>query len=464
MFKRVGAVALSAGLLFTAGSSGVAAAPPEWAGPPDWAGQPGGPGNGNGNGNGDQKVENIIYMIPDGFNADYATNYRMYKGEEAVWDEHMKGMFTTYSADSSITDSAAAGTAMATGNKTNNGVIGLDPEGNELETILEASQDEGMASGLVATSTITHATPASFASHVEDRNNETAIAPQLLANEVDVLLGGGKNNFLPESEGGNQESDNLIEQAEDQNYEFVETRDALLDSEIDIEDGEKLLGLFAGDALAPEMHRAETEEPSLAEMTESAIGSLEEDEDGFFLMVEGSQIDWAGHANDAAWAMQDTAAFEAAVEEAIAFAEEDGETLVVVGGDHETGGMTVGTGENPDMSTNPSVLKNVTATGDHMASELNEDRSNINEVIETYTDFELSESEVQAIQEADNAAMAINTVISDRALIGWTSTNHTGVDIPVYAYGPEADEFSGYLDNTDLPKIMADALGVELGE
>lgn len=212
------------------------------------------------------------------------------------------------------------------------------------------------------------------------------------------------------------------------------------------------------------MHRGESEEPSLAEMTESAIGSLEEDEDGFFLMVEGSQIDWAGHANDAAWAMQDTAAFEGAVEEAIAFAEEDGETLVVVGGDHETGGMTVGTGENPDMSANPSVLKNVTATGDHMASELNEDRSNINDVIETYTDFELSESEVQAIQEADNAAMAINTVISDRALIGWTSNNHTGVDIPVYAYGPEADEFSGYLDNTDLPKIMADALGVELGE
>lgn len=85
---------------------------------------------------------------------------------------------------------------------------------------------------------------------MEDRNNETAIAPQLLANEVDVVLGGGKNNFLPESEGGNQESDNLIEQAEEQNYEFLETRDALLDSEVDTEDGEKLLGLFAGDACA----------------------------------------------------------------------------------------------------------------------------------------------------------------------------------------------------------------------
>ncbi|MFD1361938.1 alkaline phosphatase [Lentibacillus salinarum] len=462
MFRKAGVVALSAGLLLTAGATGVmAGGSPDWAGPPDWAGGPGGPPD---NGNGNQKVENVIYMIPDGFNADYATNYRMYKDEEAVWDEHMKGMFTTYSADSSITDSAAAGTAMATGEKTDNGVIGLNPEGNELETILEASADEGMASGLVATSTITHATPASFASHVEDRNNETAIAPQLLAGEVDVLLGGGKNNFLPESEGGNQETDNLIAQAEEQGYELVETQDALLDSEIDIEDGEKLLGLFADDALAPEMHRDNTEEPSLAEMTESAIGNLEQDDDGFFLMVEGSQIDWAGHANDAAWAMQDTEAFEAAVEEAIEFAEDDGETLVVVGGDHETGGMTVGAGENADMNVNPSVLKDVTATGDHMASELNDDRSNVNEVIETYTNFELSEAEAQTIQQADDAALAINTIIGDQALIGWTSTNHTGVDIPVYAYGPQADKFTGYLDNTDLPKIMAGALGVELGE
>ncbi|MBY7144620.1 alkaline phosphatase [Virgibacillus sp. NKC19-3] len=449
MLKKVGVVVLSAGFLFTI------AWLPGWVG----SGQPSEPGNDNEN----QKVKNIIYMIPDGFNADYATNYRLYKEEDVVWDEHMKGMYTTHSADSSITDSAAAGTAMATGYKTNNGVIGLDPEERELETILEASQESGMAAGLVATSTITHATPASFASHVKDRNNETAIAPQLLENEVDVLLGGGKNNFLPGSEGGNQESNHLIDQASDQNYAFVETRDALQDAEIDIEAGEKLLGLFADDALAPEMHRDETKEPSLADMTESAIGSLEEGEDGFFLMVEGSQIDWAGHANDAAWAMQDIAAFEAAVEEAIAFAEEDRETLVVVGGDHETGGMTVGMGENPEMNVDPSVLKNVTATGDHMASALNSDRSNINEVIGTYTDFELSESEIQTIRNADDAASAFNQVISDRASIGWTSTNHTGVNIPVYAYGPQAADFTGHLDNTDLPKIMAEVLGVELG-
>ncbi|WP_087973495.1 alkaline phosphatase [Oceanobacillus rekensis] len=456
MFKKniskIGAVALSTGLVLSGlGVGSVDAAKP------DWAGKGNGNNGNNGNGKGNQKVENVIYMIPDGFSSDYASNYRVYKGEDAIWDKHLKGAFTTYSANSDITDSAAAGTAMATGEKTNNGVIGLDPEGNELKTILEASQEEGKASGLVATSTISHATPAAFASHVESRNNETEISRQLVESGVDVMLGGGKDYFLPASEGGKQEELNLIEQAEEQGYEFVETRDALLDSnDIDVEDGEKLLGLFAGDALSPELHRGETEEPSIAEMTGSAIDVLEEDKDGFFLVVEGSQIDWAGHDNDAAWAMSDVAAFEEAVEEAIEFAEEDGNTLVVVAGDHDTGGMT--TGSNGQMDLNAAVLQNVTATGDHMAAQLNENRSNVNEVVNTYTGFDLTEEEAQYIQEANNASFAINKVVSDRATIGWSSTNHTGADIPVYAYGPTADKFVGFHDNTDLPKIIAEAM------
>lgn len=404
-----------------------------------------------------KKVENVIYMIPDGFSTDYASNYRNYKGEHAIWDEHLKGMFTTYAANSDITDSAAAGTAMATGEKTDNGVIGLDPEGNELQTVLEASQEEGKASGLVATSTITHATPASFASHVESRNNETEIARQMLANEVDVILGGGKNNFLPISEGGNQQELNLIEQAEEQGYKFVETRSELLENrDIALKSGEKILGLFANDALAPELHRYDTEEPSLADMTEVAIDILEENNKGFFLVVEGSQIDWAGHDNDAGYAMSEVAAFEAAVEEAIDFAEEDGKTLVVVAGDHDTGGMT--TGSKGSMDLNASLLRDVTATGDYMAAQLNEDRSNVSEVLKTYTGFDLTEEEIQAIQDANNALLAINEVVSDRANIGWTSTNHTGADIPVYAYGPQSEKFVGFLDNTDLPKIIGKAM------
>ncbi len=446
MIKKLGVAALSAGLIF----SGISVT----------AASTDGNNQMNNSSNNGDKTKNIIYMIPDGFNADYATNYRHFKGEDAVWDNHLKGMYSTYSADSNITDSAAAGTAMSTGVKTNNGIIGLDPEGNPQQTILEASKDKDMSTGLVATSTITHATPAAFGAHVEDRNNETEIARQLIDNEIDVLLGGGKNNFLPESEGGNQTEVNVLQQAEEQGYQLIENRNQLLEADIDL-DSENLLGLFADDALAPEMHRNTEEEPSLAEMTQTAIDTLKNDEDGFFLMVEGSQIDWAGHDNDAAWAMTDVGAFEAAVQEAINFAKEDGNTLVVVGGDHETGGMTAGA--NGSGTANPELLHSVTATGENIAAELNDDRSNTSEVVSEYTDMEFSEEEIQSIQEAEDPKSAINAVISAKANVGWTSTNHTGVDIPVYAYGPGSDQFSGSLDNTDLPKIIAEAAGIELG-
>src|SRR3954447_6037457 len=142
-----------------------------------------------------KKVENVIFMIPDGYSSSYATNYRLYKGEESVMDPHLVGMHRTYSANSAVTDSAAAGTAMATGAKTNNGVISMDPAGNKLDTILQAAEKSGKSSGLVATSTITHATPAVFGSHVETRANEKDIAPQLLQSDVDVILGGGKKYF-----------------------------------------------------------------------------------------------------------------------------------------------------------------------------------------------------------------------------------------------------------------------------
>ncbi|OZS77373.1 hypothetical protein CF394_11630 [Tetzosporium hominis] len=177
-------------------------------------------------------------------------------------------------------------------------------------------------------------------------------------------------------------------------------------------------------------------------------------------MVEGSQIDWAGHAHDAAWAMNDSKAFDEAVAAAIEFAKKDGNTLVVVAGDHETGGMSVGANGVYDVKT--EVLHDVTATGDVMASKLSESRDNVQEVVKEHTGLDLSEDEVNRIVEAKDPAIAINEVVSDRALIGWTTSAHTGTDLPIYAYGPQAEAFSGLLDNTDIPKKMAKAMKIEL--
>jgi alkaline phosphatase len=391
-----------------------------------------------------EKVENVIFMIPDGYSSAYATNYRLYQGEESVMDPHLVGMHRTYSANSEVTDSAAAGTAMATGTKTNNGMISMDPDGNKLETILQAAEKSGKSSGLVATSTITHATPAVFASHVASRADEKNIAPQLLQNDVDVILGGGKKYF----------SDDLLNKAEQDGYEIVSDAQSLND----IEKTGKLIGLFAEDSLSPELDRESTDEPSLKEMTSAAIDVLSNDKDGFFLMVEGSQIDWAGHANDAAWAMKDAEAFEDAVEAALDFAKKDKKTLVVIAGDHDTGGMSVG--GYGKSGANLEILKTVTATGNFMAAQINEEQSNIQEVILHYTGISLTEAEINQIEQASNPAFEINSIISKHALVGWTHTGHTGTDIPVYAYGPQAHKFAGLIENTDFPKLMAEAMKI----
>ncbi|GAK39089.1 hypothetical protein TCA2_1577 [Paenibacillus sp. TCA20] len=398
-----------------------------------------------GNQNNNRKVDNVIFMVPDGFSASYATNYRWYKGEETALDSILVGMHRTYSANSEITDSAAAGTAFATGVKTNNGMISTSPDGKELKTILEAMEEKGKSSGLVATSTITHATPAVFASHVASRSDESAIAPQLIDNDVDVIMGGGKKYF----------PDSLINEAKKDGYQYISSKGDLKRAER----SDKLIGLFAESGMAPELDRETTNEPSLQEMTETALKVLNKDKDGFFLMVEGSQIDWAGHDHDAAWAMKDSEAFEKALESVLEFAKKDKNTLVVVAGDHDTGGMSVGGNGPGDVDL--EVIRNVTATGDYMVTQLNSTRSNVKEVVKKYTTLELTDEEVQLIKSSEQPAITINEVVSARANIGWTSLNHTGVDVPLYAYGPGADLFIGLHENTDLPVLMAEALKIK---
>ncbi len=212
--------------------------------------------------------------------------------------------------------------------------------------------------------------------------------------------------------------------------------------------------------MASELDRRDTLQPSLADMTKKAIETLDRNKQGFFLMVEGSQIDQAIHNHDAAWAMADTAAFEKAVEVALDFAKKDGKTLIVIAGDHDTGGMSVG--GYGQYHANVDLLRQVKATGEEMARQLHPDRKNIRAAVKSATHLHLTDTEVQKIRYANNPTRAINDVISKRALIGWTSTVHTGTDVPLYAYGPASELFAGLKDNTDLPKLMAKAMGIKL--
>lgn len=424
---------------------------------PALASDDGSDGAGNDDNGQNGQAKNVIFLIPDGFSQSYATSYRMFKEEsEPIWDE--RDMFTghvmTHSNDKAITDSAAAGTAFATGHKTNNGVIGMSPEGESLPTLVDAAKNAGKRTGLVATSTITHATPAAFAANVESRGSYTEIAKQMVENDhLDLMLGGGRTEFLPEEQGGIREDGiDLITEAEDRGFAYLETKRQLANWD---GDEERLLGLFAEEALEPAIHQR-TDEPSLGEMTEAAISFLAEEDDGFFLMVEGSQIDWAGHDNDPLYAMTDTEAFEEAVKTAVNFADENNDTLVVMVGDHDTGGMAVHASEE----AHPSMLHGVNSIGATMAAEVDHRLSNLREVLETNTEFEWTEEELDEIKAGESLKLAINGAISKKTGFGWSSYDHTGIDVPLFAYGEGAERFAGTIDNTDVPRLMLQTLGI----
>ena len=365
-----------------------------------------------------RKVKNVILCIGDGMGLSQVTLARVKAaglgGKLTMERLPVTGLVRTHSIDSCVTDSAAAATALASGVKTKNGMIGMTPDGQKYGTILEAAKGKGMATGLVATSTITHATPAGFAAHVNARSLEDKIAAQLLANKVNVLFGGGRKFFLPRSSSDSARKDDLnpLAAAREAGYMYLETGDELPSAR-----GPYVLGLFQVGPLttiAPE--------PSLVMLTQKAIQILKSDVDtgrkpgttgtsgprpgtstrkpGFFLMVEGSQIDWACHANDALGAVRQTLLFDQAVAAAVAFALIDGGTLVIVTADHETGGLTlVGAG--------------------------NEDKG----------DTELT--------------------------VRWSTKGHTGSPVPLYALGPGAAQFAGVCDNTDIPRKIARLLDLQ---
>ena len=248
------------------------------------------------------------------------------------------GLAHTASANDQTTDSAAAATAMATGFLTNNRYLGVGPEQNTLTTILELAQVSGWSVGLVTTVQLAHATPAAFASHYPDRSNYTEIARQMMAHQVDVLLGGGEDDFYSTEErgcypgNGRQNRDNdLVELAVGWGYSYVCTAEEL--QALDLSQTEHLLGLFGGDQILPPFS------PTLAQMTQAAISVLSQDPDGFFLMVEAGQIDWAAHENEAEATMQNTVGLDSAVVTAQVFALGNPNTLIIVTADHETGGM-----------------------------------------------------------------------------------------------------------------------------
>lgn len=320
------------------------------------------------------KIENIILLIGDGMGVAevYAAISSSSETLNMEKSKHI-GFAKTFSLTDKITDSAAAGTALATGNKTKNGVIAQDTLGNIFTSILEIAEKYGYATGLVSTSAITHATPASFIAHDISRGNYEAIAADFLDIDIDVFFGGGYNHF-----GLRADSLNYIDSLTANGYHVART---IEDAETSVSD--KIAGLFY------EVHPPKYSEgrgDMLPRATQKALDILSKNEKGFFLMVEGSQIDWAGHDNDTKYNVEETLDFDRTLGIVLEFLKNNPNTLVVVTADHETGGMAL-----------------TSKTGDYLSSDAT-----------------------------------------------FATGGHTSIMVPVFAYGAGAELFTGIFDNTEF--------------
>lgn len=396
----------------------------------------------------------IILMIPDGMSFAALTAARIVSvgvtGRLNMDLLPVQGRMSTYSADSMITDSAAAGTALATGQKTDNGVISQDPSavrgqlhGAPLKTILEWAEELGLATGLVTTTRVTHATPAAFYAHWYERDDENTVAEQFISRgDIEVLLGGGRRHWLPqgaldpETGAPSKRADerDLIAEAQDLGYTYVWDHQGF--QAVDPTATNRLLGLFEYSHMDYELDRAEDEagEPSLAEMTRLAIQLLDQDPDGFFLMVEGGRIDHAAHANDAGRMIWEVIAFDLAVGVAREFAQK-GDVLLIVAPDHGTGGPEVIGVQNPDGT--------VTTYGGFCGYE---------------------DADGDGYPDGVTRPVALGWASSQFFLTGGASLSpggeHTGGDVPVMAMGPGSELLDGFVDNTEVFWAMASLLGI----
>lgn len=416
-----------------------------------------------------------------------------------------KGFITTYSKSHKITDSAAAGTALASGEKTDNGIIMENSDGTEeFSSVAEYAKDRGMEVGIISTVSLDHATPAVFYSHAPTRNMYYEISMQLPDSDFDFFGGGGFRNpeGLDKSKAysekyTDQDSDgdvvegktNMLEYATEKGYTII---NSIEDFHALGADAEKIVAinpeLQSGSAMPYTIDRT-TGELSLADYVSKGIEVLD-NESGFFMMVEGGKIDWSCHANDAITTIHEVIDFDKAVGEAMKFyLNHPEETLIIVTGDHETGGLSMGN-TLAGKTGNYRILDNQIASLEVIENKMNELQSPSYDTVMAYVEryfglgaaVELTDYDKKKLRDAyvysyvsqdgisDSEAIDLynyyepvtitaTAILSQKAGIDWTSYSHTAMPLPVHSIGAGSELFGGYYDNTDIPKKITELIG-----
>ena len=432
--------------------------------------------------------KNIIILFADGAAATQwefgRYSSRVLRGKpfavtDTVFRQGTLGLMSVAPADAMVTDSAAAASAMATGHKTNNDMVSVTPDGKPVRTIMEAAAGAGKRIGLVTTATIYDASPAAMASHMKSRRSSQEIVDQMVALGPDVLMGGGRDYFLPKTSAGGRRSDgrDVMAELRTKGYDVIRDPAGLRAAK-----GGRLLALFADEDMDYEIDRDAREQPSFAEMTSAALRALSQSSPrGFVLFIENENVDSAGHRNDAAALMRDLWAFDDAVQVALEYVRRNPDTLLIIAGDHETGGLSI-TYALKDLSST-STRNRFYAKDDHLArvgrigislekaahiignrpSPETLDRAIAQHFPEFTLDPDLRTAMLERKPIERNVSFigqgALGRMIARQTGFYWGTTGHTTEPVPVGAIGPGAALFRGYMDNTDFAKALFRLIG-----
>ena len=435
-------------------------------------------------------VKNVILMIPDGTSIGVYSAARWYKvyndmGDKLHVDPYLTGTVSTFSSNAPIGDSAPTTSAYMTGVPSRAGWVSTYPlvdPGNDLipldstmayqplATILEASRiEKNKATGLVVTCEFPHATPADCAAHHYNRGNYKALAPQMAYQNLDVMFGGG-NSIL---------TDDIKQHFKNNGTTLIQDdRNAMLNYAAN----SPVWALFGNRALPYDIDRNPEVTPSLAEMTEKAIDILSKKENGFFLMVEGSEVDWGAHANDPVAIITEFIAFDEAVGKAIEFAKKDGETAVIILSDHGNSGFSIGKAECKGYSTLTfeeifGAVSKIKLTSSGIEAILIDTKpEKIKEEFKKYTDIELSDDELKdlllsknykkegygEVSNNRNMGSIIIDIMNSKMCFGFTTGGHTGEEVLLAAYHPQGTVPMGHLTNTEINDYLFQVSGLKV--
>ena len=449
-----------------------------------------------------KKAKYVFFFIGDGLAMPQINAAEIFKGTQGSGGPMAKGvlnftsfanvgMQTTQAANTFITESAAAGTALATGHKTNNDVLGMDPtKTKKFKSMAELAKEKGMKVGIVTSVSLDHATPGAFYAHEATRNNLYEIGLSLANSGFDYFAGGG----LLAPTGKNKDQINVLDIARKNGYKVVNDSESI--NRLSKADGRVIAiapQLAADQAMKYDIDRPQ-EEISLADFTRKGIDLLD-NANGFFLMVEGGKVDWSCHANDAATSVRDVLSFDQAIGEAMKFyAKHPDETLIVVTGDHETGGMTIGFA-GTQYSTYFNKIGAQTLSYEEFTKQVAAYRASAGvngarledwlpilerqfglDDLSAYDKKRLADALAVSVTDPkqrvkddessllygnyDPFCVTVTHILNQKAGIGWTTYAHTGVAVPVYSQGVGGEMFKGYYDNTDTAKKIMAVMGV----